>query len=206
MNWYEDSWNDDVTPIEEEIADENRLMLERQEKFRQAADYVASAFARIVPVNKVILFGSAVKFLKKEVPRFRKFRREGIQILHECKDVDLAVWVSDLKCLNQLRKARSRALNDFFRKTNIGVAHHQVDVFIIEPGTNRYLGRLCGFGQCPKGKPECKVHGCGATPFLKQHQKFIFNPRTLEQNQVVLLYDRDKRQSANPAIRKTSPQ
>lgn len=190
MGWYDDNWDDDVPDIEEEIVNENRFMVERQERFRRAADYVAAAFGRIAAVNKVVLFGSTAKFLKKEVPRFRKFRRRGIQILHECKDVDLGVWVSDLGCLNQLRKAGSQALNRLFCDTNIGVAHHQVDVFIIEPKTNRYLGRLCNFGRCPKGKPECKVLGCGITPFLKQHRNFTFDPKTLQENQVVLFCKR----------------
>jgi hypothetical protein len=36
-----------------------------------------------------------------------------------------------------------------------------------------YLGRLCYFAQCPKGKPDCRVEGCGAMPFLKQHEDFV---------------------------------
>ena len=33
-------------------------------------------------------------------------------------------------------------------------------MFILKPGTDRYLGRLCDFNACPKGKAECRVPGC----------------------------------------------
>ena len=39
--------------------------------------------------------------------------------------------------------------------------YRQHNVFVLEPGTDRYLGRLCIFGDCPKGKRECLVPGCG---------------------------------------------
>ncbi len=69
--------------------------------------------------------------------------------------------VTDLENLKSLQRARSRALTALLEDHRIAVAHHQVDLFLMEPGTDRYLGRLCPFGQCPKGKPECFVPGCG---------------------------------------------
>lgn len=93
-------------------------------------------------------------------------------MLHECKDIDLAVWVSNTGCLRAMQKARSRALTLLLKKHGIGVAHHQVDAFIMEPGSDRYLGRLCTYSQCPRGKPECRVPGCGSTPLLRQHEDF----------------------------------
>jgi hypothetical protein len=47
----------------------------------------------------------------------------------------------------------------------ISVVDHQMDVFLFEPGTDRYLGRLCSFNQRPKEKRDCLVPGCGAVPF-----------------------------------------
>jgi hypothetical protein len=104
--------------------------------------------------------------------------------------VDLAVWVSDLGDLRALQKARARALNELFEDTGFGVAHHQVDVFLLEPGSDRYLGRLCHFGTCPKGKPECRVPGCGSALFLRQHEEFMFDARALEPG--VVLFDRSR--------------
>jgi hypothetical protein len=191
-DWEEaDDWDEGKLSLEQEIAEENRLLRKRQDDFRRAAEYVASAFSQIPAVSKVVLFGSVALPLKKEVPRFRKFRRAGIKIWHECKDVDLAVWIDDLNCVNLLGKARGRAVNQLFDDTGIGVAHHQVDVFIMQPETDRYLGRLCCFGQCPKGKPECRVPGCGATPFLQQHKKFVLHARALAPQRVILLYERE---------------
>ena len=36
--------------------------------------------------------------------------------------------------------------------------------------TDRYLGRLCDFNACPKGKAECRVPGCGEVTLLRQHE------------------------------------
>jgi predicted nucleotidyltransferase len=166
-------------------------MLRRQREFRKAAELVARAMAELPQVQKVVLFGSVAVPLCKEVPRFREFCRAGVAIWHECKDVDLAVWVTDLENLKSLQRARSRALTALLEEHQIGVAHHQVDVFLIEPGSNRYLGRLCRFGQCPKGKLDCLVPGCGQKRFLRQHQDFVFQPESLEPGKIELLFSRE---------------
>ena len=147
-------WSGDFDlPTHQEIRDENELMLRRHGEFRLAAEYVAAAFAQFEAVQKIALFGSAAFPLEKEIPRFRKFRRAGQPILHECKDVELAVWLTDLTILKSLQRARSQALNDLFAEHEIGVAHHQLDVFLMAPETDAYLGRLCNFGICPKRNP-----------------------------------------------------
>ena len=171
---------------EDEIEGEDQHMLRRQKQFHMAAEAVAKAMGNLPEVEKIALFGSVARPLETEVPRFRRFRRAQIEINHECKDVDLAVWVSGLDCLKALQKARSGALNDLTAGQNVGVAHHQVDVFLLEPGTDRYLGRLCIFGQCPKGKKECRVEGCGRTPLLQQHDEFKFDWSAVSQGSIVL--------------------
>jgi hypothetical protein len=65
------------------------------------------------------------------------------------------------------------------RKQRISVAHHQLDIFIMEPGSDRYLGRLCSYNQCPKGKPECRVTDCGSTPLLRQYEDFKLHTSAL---------------------------
>jgi hypothetical protein len=188
----DDSWLPRECSWEREIREEDRSLARRQQEFRIAADYVAAALAQLPVVDRVVLFGSVVRPLRREVPRFAKFRRAGIELLHECKDVDIAVWVSDTHDLDNLRKAVSRSVNVLFDEQNIGVAHHQVDVFLLEPGSGRYLGRLCHFGTCPKGKPECEVPGCGARPFLRQHDGFVFDLRSLAPSRSIVLFDRAK--------------
>lgn len=187
-----DTWPQkrDTRPNEQEIEEEDQTMLRLQRNFRLAADVVADAFAQLPEVERVVLFGSVAVPLEREVPRFRKFRRHEVAIWHECKDVDLAVWLSDLTHLRNLQKARSRALNELYRKQNVGVAHHQVEVFIMEPGTNLYLGRLCSFTRCPKDKLDCLVPGCGDTTFLKQLKGFIFSKDALAAEKTITLFDR----------------
>jgi hypothetical protein len=125
---FEDIFDDYSPPTSREIAEENRLLLRRHREFRLAAEYVAAAFAALPPVHKVVLFGSVAVPLKKEIPRFRKFRRHGQPLWHECMDVDLAVWLDDLSILKSLQRARGQALNRLLAEKDAGVAHHQVDV------------------------------------------------------------------------------
>ncbi|MFH1539235.1 MAG: hypothetical protein ABIH66_09775 [bacterium] len=175
-------------PTDEEILNQNKYFIQQQRNFQLAAECVAAALAGFSEVEKVVLFGSVATPLKKEIPRFKKFHRHGVAVYHECKDIDMAVWVSNLGQLNFLRKASARALTDLLREKDIGVASHQVDIFIMEPGTARYLGRLCNYAQCPKGKPKCHVPGCGDTPYLKQHEDFNFDDKKsfTPENSVIL--------------------
>jgi hypothetical protein len=177
-------------PGPKRIADENRAMLRRQEQFHLAAKHVARRLSRIPEVQKVVLFGSVAKPLEKGIPRFREFRQAGIAIYHECRDVDIAVWVSDLNGLKAIQRARSGALNDLLVEERIGVAHHQVDIFVMEPRTNRYLGRLCNFGSCPKRKDECRTSRCGEPKFLRQHEDFKFESDDLNEDTSVVLFRR----------------
>lgn len=135
------------------IVEENRHMLGRQREFRIAADVVTEAWATFQEVVAIAVIGSVAKPLWKEVPRFREFRRADIEIWHECGDLDLALWLETQDRLQALRRAASHALRDAFESgAGISVANHQVDVFLFEPGSDRQLGRLCKFSQCPRGR------------------------------------------------------
>nr|WP_284340872.1 hypothetical protein [Devosia nitrariae] len=143
-------------------------MLRRQREFRAAADVVTDAFMGFEEIEAVAVIGSVARALWQEIPRFPEFRRARIEVWHECKDLDLAVWLSSQHRLGELRRARNRALQAAFHAgTGLSVVGHQVDVFLVEPVTDRYLGRLCDFSTCPKGKRDCAVPGCGAIAFNK---------------------------------------
>jgi hypothetical protein len=159
-----------------EIEEANRRALERQRSFRDAAHAVAAALAKIPAVHKVMLFGSVAAPLPVEVPRFRRLRRARAGIFHECKDVDLALWISDFTDLRSLKRAAARALAEWHgaHPNSPGVAHHQVDMFLLEASTDRFRGNLCHYGECPKGKPECAVPGCGASRFVQNREALSF--------------------------------
>jgi len=182
-------------PSEQEITAQDQAMLRRQSNFRLAAAAVAAAFSRLAAVEKIVLFGSVAVPLEKEIPRFREYRRHRSAVWHECKDVDLAVWMSNLDHLRHLQRARSSTLNEVYQKQSVGVAHHQVEVFIMEPKTDHYLGRLCTFTRCPRDKPDCLVTGCGDIPYLKQQKGFVFSQAALEADKTTTLFDR---QGATP--------
>jgi hypothetical protein len=177
-------------PTRQEIAAQGRQMLDRQAQFRLAADAVTAALVGVPEVEAVALIGSVARPLWREVPRFQPFRDWGISVWHECKDVDLAVWLDRLDRLQTLNRARSLALHQLFQEKQIGVAHHQVEIFILQGEVNAYRGRLCSFSQCPKGKRECLVPGCGRDPFLEQHAGFAFWPDALAPDKIMPLYDR----------------
>ncbi len=179
---------DELSP--EGIAETNRHLVERQALFRRAADLATAALAGFDEVLAVALFGSVARPLWKEPPRFRSYRRAGIALWHECADVDIAVWLSRLDRLREMRRRVNRALPVIFEETGLGVASQQLDIFVLEPGTDRYLGRMCKFKACPARKAECLVPGCGATLFLQQHEGFVLHPEALGAACVVRLFDR----------------
>jgi hypothetical protein len=174
-----------------EIEEQNRYMLRLQHDFRRAADIVTDALMTFEEVEAIAVIGSVAKSLWKEVPRFREFRRAGIELWHECRDLDLAVWISSQLRLGALRRARDSALRRGYESgTGSSTASHQVEIFLIEPGTDRYLGRLCNFNECPKGKPECRVPGCGAVPFNKCVDGFVPHADLLASASYAMLYQR----------------
>lgn len=139
----------------------------------------------------VAVIGSVAKPLWKEVPRFRQFRRARIEIWHECSDLDLALWIDSQQRLGELRRAATHALRTAHeRDARMNVASHQLDVFLFEPASDLYLGRLCSFNACPKGKPDCRVPGCGAVAYNKRVAEFILHPDILAPAEHALLYRR----------------
>lgn len=156
-----------------EIEEQNRYLMERQRYFRFAADVVCDAWASFAEVEAVAVIGSVARTLWKEVPRFREFRRERIEVWHECGDLDLALWLDHQQRLGALRRTADKALRRAYEAgIGLSVVGHQLDIFLFEPGSDRYLGRLCSFVRCPKDKPECSVPGCGAVPFNKRVAEF----------------------------------
>jgi hypothetical protein len=179
-------------PDEEEIDEQNGLLLRSQRLFRWAAQAIAVAVSQLPEVQKVAAFGAVARPLEMEVPRFYKFRRHRIEVLHECADLDLAVWVTSLSRLRELQKAMKRGLALVQDSPYGGVAHHQVDVHVFESATGNYRGRLCIFKECPKaGKRECFVPGCGAEKLLRQFEKYRFNPARFASESKVVLFDRE---------------
>src|SRR5579859_6379568 len=71
------------------------------------------------------------------------------------------------------------------------VVSNQLDIFLFEPRTDRYLGRLCRFNQCPKGKRDCLVPGCGEIPFNKRIADFEPRGDLLAPATHAMLYRRD---------------
>jgi hypothetical protein len=178
------------SPTKAIIAADERRLLERQRVFRSVADRVAVALSQCPAVDAIALIGSVARPLRREVPRFAPYRQLRLPIAHECKDIDLAAWVSRLDGLDELWRARASIVQKIVAENGHGPAVHEIEVFLLEPGTDRYLGRLCYFRQCPAAKRDCLAAGCGRQPFLKQQDGFSFCPQAIAEGMAIRLYDR----------------
>ena len=177
MGWASDQGS------EQGLGGDERYTLIRYQHFREAAARVAAAFVGVPAVTRVALFGSVASSPSIE----SRYRRRGR--LHEPKDVGLAVWLDGVTDLDALRKLTAQALNRLWQDKEMGVAHHQVDIFLLA-GTGKSLGRLCHFNQCPKHKPQCRAEGCGRVPFLQQHDGFVLDPDAFAPERLQILYSR----------------
>jgi hypothetical protein len=131
------------TPAKAVIVAEERGLLERQRAFRFAADRLTVALAQCWDVEAIALIGSVASPLRREVPRFAPYKQMRLPVAHECKDVDLAVWVSRLDQLDELRRVRGRVVGEIVAERGHGPAVHEIEVFLLEPRTNQHRGRLC---------------------------------------------------------------
>src|ERR1700754_1714474 len=96
------------------IEEQNRYLLRQQRDFRRAADVVSDAWSAFDEVQAVAVIGSVAKPLWKEGRRFREYRARGIEVWHECHDLDLALWIDSQDRLLEVRRAASRALRVAF--------------------------------------------------------------------------------------------
>ena len=125
------------------VDEQNRYLLQQQHDFRRAADIITDALMIFEEIEAIAVIGSVAKPLWKEIPRFSEFRRAGIEVWHECKDLDLAVWISSQHRLGAIRRARDVALRQACEAgTGPSTASHQAEIFLIEPGTDRHLGGM----------------------------------------------------------------
>ena len=176
-----------------EIEKQNQYLLLQQREFRMAADIVTDAFMAFPDVRAVAVIGSVARKLWKEIPRFSEFRRARIEVWHECADLDLAVWLDSQDRLDELRRALAQSLAAAFKAgKGVSVPSNRVDVFLFEPGSDRYLGRLCRYSTCPKGKPDCRVPGCGTIPFNKVVEGFQPNADIVASVADTMLYERGR--------------
>jgi predicted nucleotidyltransferase len=184
-------WDDDGDLPGFAIDEENARRRTVQENFRAAADEVARAFAGIDSVTRIVLFGSVAAELPMEVSEERRFAESGAVFLHQCRDVDLAVWMDTNHPMKDLQRRRIEALRRLHELRDIGVPHHRVDVYILDGREGTYRGRLCEYRKCPEGKYVCDTRGCGGIPHLRVHEGFIFDRQVFARCPRIVLLERD---------------
>jgi len=75
--------------------------------------------------------------------------------------------------LESFAEGASQGSNLPFRENDIGVAHHEIDVFVTKPRTNRHLGCLHNLGTYPKSKKQghVRVAGGKGTRYQQRRQE-----------------------------------
>ncbi|CAK0753970.1 Nucleotidyltransferase [uncultured Gammaproteobacteria bacterium] len=183
------SAEDSVSPAV--VVQQKELLLDHLRHFRVAADCVADALIPIPEVMNVTLFGSVAGPLWPEVPRFYRDRQAGgAKIWHNCADIDLAVWLTRLDMLTEIREACWHGLNAAVATGRPSIARHQLDVFILRLGERKPAGRLCGLARCPEGGRDCSMPHCGQPPLLQTFPTDRFTREALDEERVVRLFDR----------------
>ena len=176
---------------ERAIEQRNEMLVRRYREFRRGANAVTAPWRAHPEVIALSLIGSVARAPWKEVPRAsHRTGARGSRCGARARTWTSPEWLEHLDSLDALRRANARALRALWNEASIGIASHQVDVFILEPGTNRYLGRLCDFNACPKGKAQCGVPGCGDVALLRQHEGFRWQPESQAGGRAVRLFDR----------------
>jgi len=174
-----------------EIHEQDMAMLRRQSDFRKAASLLARELGSMEEVLSVVLFGSVALPLWKEVPRFSRLRQRRIKIYHECANIDLAIRVTHADRAAEMRQAGSRLVSGLVdHGIHLSIAHHHFCLHLIDAATNRYLGMVCHYNQCPKHKDPCRVPGCGAKQFVQILPWFHFKPERLNPHNSLVLFDR----------------
>ena len=169
---------------------ENRFLLRRYREFRLAADAVTAAWRAHPYVVTVSLIGSLARDPWKEVPRFQPWRRAGIALWHECKDVDLALWLADLTDLNGLRRARAKRCRTCCAETiSASRAIRSTSSFSNREPTVISVAYATSM-PARRARRECRVPGCGEVAFLRQHDRLRLAPDSLAGDRAVRLFDR----------------
>lgn len=184
--------NEMMTPVSYgEIHEEDMAMLRRQSGFRKAATLLAERLGQMEEVVSVVLFGSVALPLWKEVPRFFRLRQSRIMVYHECANIDLAIRVTHAGRAGSMRKVCSDLIRELVdHDIHLSIANHHFCLHLIDAGTNRYLGMVCHYNQCPKHKDPCRVPGCGVTKFVRILPWFRFKPERLNPHNSFSLFDR----------------
>ena len=172
------------------IAGENIRMLHRRDEFRRVGEAVAQRLAEVPAVRRIVLFGSTVGQLRKELPRSGRFRRAGIEVWHECRNVNLAVWLDDLEYTQTLQQTRRSAVVEALARKKLDLDEQHVDIMLMQ-GEDECLGFLCCFDECPcAGKYDCLMTGCGATPRVRPLRGRQFHIERVPADRKTTLYER----------------
>jgi hypothetical protein len=182
-------WDDAGDPDVLAVARTNRELQERYGHFKAAAERIAGDFSQLPFVKRIVLFGSVARPLFAVNGPCMAGGDDTPAVLHKCRDIDMAVWVSRTDRLNELRLRLDDTLRRYTQEKKYGVAHHQADIYIFEDSADAYVGRLCIFSQCPKGKYVCKIQGCGKPPFLRRFEDFVFNRSVFDNNASRLMFN-----------------
>ena len=166
-------------------SDYEKATLKRYKDFCYAAVEMAKHLTDFPEVEKIALFGSLAK------PPYRKRLpiRKRIWTFHNPRDIDLAVWLSSLENLGDMRKALVALVKDITQKVP-GLCEGSIELFVFDSKSSKYLGRVCHYRECPRQGMECMTKGCGKPKHLKKMADFKLVPDAVSRLYSQLLFER----------------
>ncbi|WP_349367950.1 hypothetical protein [Salinarimonas sp.] len=178
-------------PMHEVVDEEDLCAIERQRRFRMVADFTVKAWATIPGVEAIGVTGGTAGKLWREMPYWR--RRRGPPSLHSVDRLEMVLWLSRTDELRRLHRAFSRVLNDLDAR---GVPHEMAGQYlfgiVFDAASEDYLGVICTYATCPKGKPACEVPGCGAVRFLRQFADYGAADAQADKAKAAILFRRGR--------------
>ncbi len=111
--------------------------LRRQKLFRWAAQLLAHNLAMVPEVQRVAAFGAVAQPLRLENAPFHHYRRSGVQVLHQCRDVDLAISIPVDCMLQPLKKAVKNTISLLQETAYGGVAPQHLDLHLMDADTGK---------------------------------------------------------------------
>jgi cupin 2 domain-containing protein len=179
---FDGNWKRLIDAVESEY---DKSALRRYQGFLHAALKLAERLSEFPEVERIALFGSLAKPPFRESYRYKR----RIWAFHEPKDIDMAIWLSSLKNLKVMRRTIATLAESVAKKAP-GICAGNVELFVFDSKSSKYLGRVCHYKHCPYNDANCRVDGCGKPSHLKIASDFMLYPDAVSRINSQLLFER----------------
>ena len=169
-NWREEKDGHALSPTG--IARQDDGLLRRYRDFRRAADALAAAWRSHPEEAAVTLIGSVRRSLGRKCRALHPIGERGSRCGTNARTSISRYGSRTRATLTAFAGPTPKPYAWCGTKKPSGVASHEVDAFVLEPGTDRYLGRLCDFNYVPRARPSVWCRAVGSRSFCAGTRTF----------------------------------